>query len=641
MPKISAVMALYNTPYNYLSETVKSILNQTFTDFEFIIIDDASTIEYKSFFEELNDERIKYFKLEKNSGPGHARNEGIKKATGEYVANIDSDDVYMPERFELQINFLDKNQDIDLIGGTFRFSNKTRIEEVIEEDKQIKAFMLFNSPFANPLIMFRREKFAEKNLYYPELNNFAEDYELWIDAMFAGIKMANLTDVLMIYTRRRNQLSKLKNENQIYILKQIYKKMFSYLGINASTSDIDLHYNINLEKFDDIDSKDKIEIWFDKIIQKNKILELFDEKILIKKKETLLDKFNYSWWNYKKYILATKEPDENTIVKNNQEKTPKISAIMALYNTPYSLFEKTVSSLLSQTFCEFELIIIDDASSLEYKEFLSKFNDPRIKYFKLEKNSGPGHARNVGIRKALGEYIAIVDSDDIYMPKRFELQVEFLDKNPDIDLVSGVFQSSLSKKLSAVLEDDSEIKISMLFNSALTNAATAFRKKIFLEKNLFYPENKNFAEDYELWIDALFAGLKMANLKDVLMIYTRRKNQLSKMRMESQTLILKSLYRKIFSNLNIDFSDKEIDLHYNIYSQKFAYFTNNDISNWFGKIIEKNKVLNLFDEEKIIENKNRVLKNFNDYKNRIFKLKIGDYNFCAYKPLMFKLEKRS
>ena len=78
--KLSAVMALYNTPYEYLQKTVESILNQSFQDFELIIVDDCSTIEYEEFLSQFNDSRIKYHKLEKNSGPSNARNYGIKIA---------------------------------------------------------------------------------------------------------------------------------------------------------------------------------------------------------------------------------------------------------------------------------------------------------------------------------------------------------------------------------------------------------------------------------------------------------------------------------------------------------------------------------------------------------------------------------
>lgn len=320
---------------------------------------------------------------------------------------------------------------------------------------------------------------------------------------------------------------------------------------------------------------------------------------------------------------------------------PKISAVMALYNTPYDLLEATVKSILSQTFTDFELIVIDDASSNEYKDFIHSFNDERIKYLKLKNNSGPGHARNEGIKKATGEYIAIIDSDDIYLPNRFEVQADFLDKNPDISLISCAFKQSNNGRIPAVIEQDKDIKTGMLFNSQLANPCVMFRKNIFLENNLFYPENINFAEDYELWLNAMFKGIKMANLKDVLMIYTRRPGQLSKEKQDKQISILKDLYRKIFAQLKMDVSHNEIDLHYNINSENFKAINSPDeISRWFDKIIGGNKTLHLFDEKKLLNKKNQTVKDFVYSKNRLFKIKIGTNNFCIYKPFKFVIEKR-
>lgn len=643
MTKISAIMALYNTPNDFLKATVESILNQTFTDFEFIIVDDASTVDYKPFFEAFNDERIKYFKLEKNAGPGHARNFGIKKAVGEYIAIVDSDDVYKPERFALQSEFLDKNEEISLIGACFRFSNKKTDSTVIEKDNEIKPFLLFNSPFANPLIMFRKNVFIEKNLLYPEDKNFGEDYELWINAMFSNINMANLKDVLMIYTRRRNQLSKTKNKKQELILKSLYQKIFLTLKMEVSSEEIDLHYNINLGHFNKIKDETKITSWLNKIIEQNKKSHLFDEQVLIQKKEEILTELNNSKSLWDKYISNHKKPLDNKNMPApiiHKSDYPKVSAVMALYNTPYNLLKMSVKSILNQTFSDFELIIVDDGSSLNYKEFLAGFNDKRIKYHKLEKNAGPGHARNTGMKMATGEYIAIVDSDDFYFPNKFELQVNFLANNPDISLVSGAFQSSINKKISSFVENDSDIKLFMLFNSALTNAAAMFRRNVFAEKNLFYPEDKNFGEDYELWIDAMLSGVKMANLKDVLMIYTRRRNQLSKTRLNEQIFILKDLYKKIFATLKIDVSPAELDLHYNIYAQNFGVLTEEEISNWFNKIIEFNNINKFFAPQKLIEKRDTVLENNRKDKNRIFKLKIGEFNCCIYSPFKFTFEKR-
>lgn len=284
-------MALYNTPYNYLQITIESILNQTFNDFELIIVDDASTLEYDYFIEQFNDERIKYIKLEQNAGPGHARNVGIKEANGEYIAITDSDDVYMPPRFELQVKFLDKNHEISLLGCTFRYSNRKRLFILPTEDEDIRTYMLFNSPLNNSTIMFRKEEFEKKNLAYIEDINFGEDYELWINCMFAGVKMANLSDFLMIYTRRPGQLSKAQHAKQVAILKKLYKKMFSKIGLEASNQELNLHYDIYSETFKHIKTAEEITKWFNKIIEHNKELAMFSEESLINKRDYVLEKY--------------------------------------------------------------------------------------------------------------------------------------------------------------------------------------------------------------------------------------------------------------------------------------------------------------------------------------------------------------
>lgn len=323
-------------------------------------------------------------------------------------------------------------------------------------------------------------------------------------------------------------------------------------------------------------------------------------------------------------------------------KSPKISAVMALYNTPYNYLDKTIQSILNQSFDDFELIIVDDASTIDYKEFFDKFGDERIKYFKLEKNAGPGHARNEGIKKAQGEYIAITDSDDIYMSERFKLQKQFLDNNSDISLIGCTFRFSNRKKNAFVPLDNNSIILFMLFNSPLNNSTIMFRREEFAKKNLYYIEDINFAEDYELWINAMFADVKMANLEDFLMIYTRRPGQLSKTRLMKQIEILKKLYKKIFLNIGLDASQEELNLHYDIYTQKYQHINNaQQISDWFDKIIESNKKLNVFNEKKLFEKKEQTIKNYAKIKNRLFKIKIGNYNLCLNKKLKLYLEERN
>lgn len=320
---------------------------------------------------------------------------------------------------------------------------------------------------------------------------------------------------------------------------------------------------------------------------------------------------------------------------------PKISAVMALYNTPLEYLKPTVESILSQSFSDFEFIIVDDASSMEFKAFFDSFNDARIKYTKLDKNSGPGRARNEGIKMAKGEYIAIVDSDDIYMPNRFEIQNNFLDTNQDISIISSAFKQSNNGKIPHVAEANDDIKILILFNSPLANPTIMFRRKVCIEKNVFYSETITFGEDYEFLIDGMLAGLKMANLKDVLMTYTRRKNQISKMKQDIQVASLKTLYKKILSNIGITPTDKELEIHHKIDIENFNELNPEEIINWYDKIIVANRLKNLFNQEKLTNKKLETLKKLENNNERLLKIKIGEHNLCLSKKLKIYLEKRS
>lgn len=113
VPKVSVVLATYNRRH-LLPETIDSVLNQTFKDFEFIIVDDGSTDDTQSLFEGYKDSRIKYI-YTKNQGRSRARNYALSLVRGELIAFIDSDDMFLPTKLERQVDFLDKNSDYGMI----------------------------------------------------------------------------------------------------------------------------------------------------------------------------------------------------------------------------------------------------------------------------------------------------------------------------------------------------------------------------------------------------------------------------------------------------------------------------------------------------------------------------------------------
>lgn len=210
----------------------------------------------------------------------------------------------------------------------------------------------------------------------------------------------------------------------------------------------------------------------------------------------------------------------------------KISCIITTHNNEHYL-QESIESILNQSFQNFELVIVDDGSNQETEEIIAKYHDPRILKIRFEKNCGPALARNVALEYSTGKYIAIMDSDDVSMPNRFELQSNYLDEHQDIAIL-GTRTIRVIEKLDNILDkpdhplDDGLIKASLILmnGSAMVHPSTMMRRD-FLQKNrLFYPIRK-VSEDHGLWVDALGVGAKFSNLKDRCLIKRKHKNNIS------------------------------------------------------------------------------------------------------------------
>lgn len=221
MPKISVIMSVYNGE-KFLKESVLSILNQTYADFEFIIINDGSTdlsLEILKDFEE-KDKRIRLISRE-NKGLTPSLNEGIKLAQGEYIARMDADDISMPERFEKQITFLEENKEITLC-GTWAINIDENGNEIGEyktpiTNKEIKKNILFHNPFIHPSVMIRKSVFEKVGLYNEEFKHI-EDYELWT-RVIPRFKTANIQDFLLKYRLTSSGVT--KKNRKIMLLKGV------------------------------------------------------------------------------------------------------------------------------------------------------------------------------------------------------------------------------------------------------------------------------------------------------------------------------------------------------------------------------------------------------------------------------------
>ena len=200
-------------------------------------------------------------------------------------------------------------------------------------------------------------------------------------------------------------------------------------------------------------------------------------------------------------------------------KLPQVSILMPVYNTALYLRE-AMDSMLSQTFADFELIVLNDCSPDNAEEILDEYDDPRIVRYKGEKNVGLSNVLNVGIELARGKYIARMDSDDISLPNRLQVQVDYLETHPEIDLVSVGMQLFGAKEDVWIREQNPEkVKINALFQSPVLHASSMWRKASFEKHGLRYRQDMVPSEDYDLWTRALTKGLALTNLPEVLYKY--------------------------------------------------------------------------------------------------------------------------
>lgn len=208
-PLVSVVMSVFNGE-TFLAEAIESILIQTYTDFEFIIVDDGSTDESSEILRRYadRDTRVCIYRHE-NRGRAESLNRGISLATGSYVARMDADDVALPARFRDQIQFMEKHPDVGLLGGTYeRIDANGCVLNIVRppvSDEEIRLAMLRANPMCHPAVMMRKD-IAVAAGGYRKVFLDADDYDLWL-RIGERARLANLEKPILQYRVHRNQVS--------------------------------------------------------------------------------------------------------------------------------------------------------------------------------------------------------------------------------------------------------------------------------------------------------------------------------------------------------------------------------------------------------------------------------------------------
>ncbi len=220
VPLISVIIAVYNGE-SYLQLALDSILGQTFKDFELIIVNDASTDNTREVLSEYADPRITLITNETNLGQTVSLNKGLAIARGQYIARHDADDISHPDRFQIQVNFLDQNPDIGLLGTSYEiidFQGRTiEIALLPTSNDELKTRLQVSNIFCHGSIMMRKNC-LEKVGGYNEAFRVSQDYDLWL-RMSEHCQLANLSDLLYKFRFTKGSITAENRDLQLAYLK--------------------------------------------------------------------------------------------------------------------------------------------------------------------------------------------------------------------------------------------------------------------------------------------------------------------------------------------------------------------------------------------------------------------------------------
>jgi len=249
-PLVSVLMPVYNGE-KYLNEAIDSILRQTYSDFEFIIVNDGSTDKTEEIILSYADERIRYVKNEENIRLIRTLNKGIDLAKGKYIARMDADDISFQNRLEVQVQFMENNPQIGLCGSFLKtIGNKIGTVRFHTDDDTIRFRLLFSTYLRHPSVMIRKEVIQNHNIMYNADYLHVEDHKMWVD-ISKHTKLAIIPELLIKYRVHDDNISVKHQKIQANTESKIREEQLCTLGIKIDEIQLRMYNNfIHLIRFE-------------------------------------------------------------------------------------------------------------------------------------------------------------------------------------------------------------------------------------------------------------------------------------------------------------------------------------------------------------------------------------------------------
>lgn len=552
MSRVSIIMPVYNG-IHFIEESIKSIKKQTFTDWEFIIVnefgsDDGSREVIQKYAK--TDNRIKLLQNKERLGLAESLNQGILIAQGEYIARVDVDDPSYPKRLQKQVEYLDTHKDITLCGTIQRSVTPTAktVQKVSTDVDTLRASMLFGCEISHCSVMFRKEYFLKNNLKYDK-NALSEDYDLWMKIIF-DTKITNIDEVLVDHRWGFENISIKKGERLREESRKISKKaLIKYFNIDIEKEQIDQYLLSGWNSKPIEYAKNHREIFLkdgyrllSMIEEKNAELSLIHPAALKK-----VMKRKWDWICECCGAVYNKELNSQKGKSPILQHQPLISVILPVYNSAAYL-RLAIDSVLAQSYSNWELLLINEYESDDGSvEICKRYEqeDSRIHFIQNEQKLGLGNSLNKGFLQAKGKYIARLDADDIAHPDRFQKQIRVLEENKDIG-ICGSWQHHFGNVdwNHKPAENPEQCKANLLFWCDLCHSTLMLRKSVVKKYHLYFNPDYQ-AEDFELWTRALKVT-KIVNIPEVLGEYRCSEENITiskwgELREESGHLVAKQL----------------------------------------------------------------------------------------------------
>ncbi len=281
-PLVTVLMPVYNGE-THLREAVESILHQTLSDFELLIIIDAATDSSAAIAASFRDPRIRMVENPARLGLVGTLNKGIDIARGAYIARMDCDDISLPERLKRQIDFMLTHPDVKVCGSWIElFGDASRLQTYPAEGKQIQVDNLFYSAMAHPTVVMEKETLQRYGLQYDAGFLHAEDYELWTRAGRL-VSFANLQEVLLKYRLHQSQTGQAQQEGQRTCSRRIRALQLRALGIDPDPETLALHESLAYGEYDPGPMlARRTGEWFVRLLEANRRAGVYDQDIFFR-----------------------------------------------------------------------------------------------------------------------------------------------------------------------------------------------------------------------------------------------------------------------------------------------------------------------------------------------------------------------